>query len=171
MLDLHTERLDFELVGEQTDPDEVLPVFNTNRDWIAASDHFAGSKSWNRSDVEMHLWQESLRENSVSFGIRWAETGDLVALGTLLEPHPGREVPMIGLLLVHGDWQRRGIGGEAATGLEGWLTDRGWDRVLVTVLEECPRVRIFWERRGFRVRELKKDQDKRSVWVLGKGLP
>lgn len=170
MMELRTDRLILEPVGEQTDPEEVLPIFNSNPDWIAASDSSADKTSWQRSDVEMHLWQESLRENSVSLAIRWRHTGEMVGLAALLKPHPERQVPMIGLLLIHGEWQRRGIGAETLEALEGWLVESGWNRVLATVLEACPDVRRFWEHQGFRAGETGEDQDKRHVSVLTKEL-
>lgn len=161
-----TERLVFDPFDEITDPAEVLSVINSNPDWVAASDDFAGRTSWELSDAEMHLWKESLRENSVAFLLRWVETDEPVALGGFLEPHPGRNTPMMPLLLVQRTWQRQGIGTEAVGAILGYLADRGWESVLVTVLMACPEVRQFWEARGFEIAGEAADQDKRSVWVL-----
>ncbi len=169
-MELATERLMLEPIGELTDPEEVLSVVNSNPDWVASSDDFAGKSSWHRSDAEMHLWKESVRENSVSFGIRRSEDGELVGLGGFLEPHPDRGVPMVGLLLVHRKWQRRGIGSETVMAIEEHLAERGWAWILVTVLEACPSIREFWERSGFEINERTRDQDTRPVWVPGKHL-
>jgi RimJ/RimL family protein N-acetyltransferase len=165
-VELQTERLRFLPLGESSDSDEVLPVFNSNPEWIAASNDYAGQGEWDRSDVEMHLWKESMRENSVAFLLRSLETEELIGLGGFLEPHPEREIPMIGLLLIHRSWQRRGLGTEAVEAMMEYLGDGDWDRVSVTVLEACPGVGEFWSRLGFEVVEQTHDQDKRAVWVM-----
>jgi GNAT superfamily N-acetyltransferase len=73
---------------------------------------------------------------------------------------------MIGLLLIHRSWQRRGLGTEAVEAMMEYLGDGDWDRVSVTVLEACPGVGEFWSRLGFEVVEQTHDQDKRAVWVM-----
>lgn len=163
-------RLTFEPLGEESDPAEVLPLFNSNPEYVAASDDFAGTRRWEMDDVERHLWQESQRENSVSLGFRWTPTGELVGLLAMLEPHPERGQPMLGLLLVHGEWQWRGIGTEVLGAVERWLAGRGWSEVLAPVLEVLPEARSFFQARGYTLREETRDQDKRAVWVLGKAL-
>lgn len=169
-MDLRTPDLAFETLDEASDPAEILPIFNSNPDWVAASNDFAGKTSWNHSDAEMHLWKESRREDSVAFGLRSLQTDELIGLGGLLLPHPTRLQPMVGLLLIHREWQERGLGTQTATALADWLTEAGWQQILATVLKACPGVLRFWNSRGYEIVECAKDQDKRPVWVLGREL-
>ena len=50
---LQTRRLILERVGETAQPQEFLPVFNSNPDFIEASEQFSGKRSYDLAEVEM----------------------------------------------------------------------------------------------------------------------
>jgi hypothetical protein len=54
---MSTAHLELHRAGEHTDIEALLTVFNSNPQWIATTNDFAGQTSCDRSDVEMFLWQ------------------------------------------------------------------------------------------------------------------
>ncbi len=119
---IETARLRLSPVGESDQPAEFLEVFNTNEDFIEASEQFTGRRAYELSDAEMYLWQETNRENSRCLAIHLRDTGALVGTVCLLVPHDKEPYPWVGLLLIHGHHQRRGLGTEVVSALEGVLT-------------------------------------------------
>jgi len=167
---METERLRLGPVGEADRPDEFLRLFNSNPDFLDASTQFTGKRAYDMSDAEMHLYQETNRENSRCLSIRLRETGELVGNACLVVPHPDEPHPWIGLLIVAGDRQRQGLGAEAASAIERELGAEGWSEVRLGVLKANPDARRFWERLGYVVVDERLDNDKRPVWVMRKAL-
>lgn len=167
---IETTRLLLEPVSDADDPTKLLPVFNTNPDFIEASAQFTGKTQYDLSDVEMYLWQGIEGEGSRCLAIRRREDGRLVGTASLLAPNPRDGVPWIGLLVVSGDAQGGGLGTEAARAIETALAEEGWPEVRLAVLRARPAIRAWWERRGYAFLDERLDQDKRPVWVLSKRL-
>ena len=167
---LQTRRLILEPVGETAQPQEFLPVFNSNPDFIEASEQFSGKRSYDLAEVEMYLWQESVRDNSRCLAIRLRETGALVGTAALVAPHPDGPYPWIGLLLIDGTRQRQGLGTEAATAVEQALAEEGWTEIRLSVMRANPDARRFWERLGYAVYGERPDNDKRPCWLMRKLL-
>ncbi len=155
---IETQRLTIGPVGERPNPEEFLPVFNSNPDFIEAS------------DVEIYLWQETSRENSRCVEIRSRETGELLGTAALLVPHYDEPIPWIGLLLIGGDRQRQGLEAEAAGAIERALASEGWTELHLGVMKANPAARRFWEGFGYEVYDERLDNDKRPVWVMRKQL-
>jgi RimJ/RimL family protein N-acetyltransferase len=124
-----TARLELHWAGEHTDIDALLEVFNSNPQWIAATNDFAGQTTYDRSDVEMFLWQGTMREASRCLEIR--ERGNDKPIGVLawIAPHPRDHCPWIGSIVLRADRQRGGLGREVLQELEPRLALEGWERV------------------------------------------
>jgi ribosomal protein S18 acetylase RimI-like enzyme len=161
---INTPRLRIAPVGPGEDPEEFLPVFNSNPDFLEAAD---GKSSYDRGDAEMYLYSESNRENGRCLAIRERDGGSLVGTAALLVPHPGNYA-WIGLLIVDGKQQGRGFGREAVLAVEDALAREGWDEVRLSVLKSNEPALPFWKRLGYRVVEEKEDTAGRPCWVLGK---
>jgi RimJ/RimL family protein N-acetyltransferase len=151
-------------------PEEYLELFNSNPDFIEASEQFTGKRSYDPSDAEMYLWVETNRENSRCLAIRQRDTGELIGTVSLLVPHHREPYPWIGLLLIHGQHHRRGFGTEAATAIEEALAREGWPEIRLGVMQANPGARTFWERLGYAVLDERLDQDKRPSWIMRKPL-
>lgn len=163
---LETERLLIGSVGQDDDPDEFVPIFNSNPDYLEASD---GKRVFDRVDIERYLYAESSRENGRCLAIRLRETGVLVGAIALLVPHPGG-YPWIGLLILDSAYQRRGLGRETAAAIENELRREGWNELRLGVLMSNERAFPFWDAVGFSVVETRNDTGGRPCWVLKKNL-
>ncbi len=166
-VEIETERLLIAPVGPGDRPEEFLPVFNSNADYLEAAED---KERYQLEDVELYLWQETTRENSRCLAIRLKESGELIGTACLLVPHPREPAPWIGLLLLRRDQQRRGLGAEAAAAIEAALVDEGWEEVHLAVLTSRPEARRFWERQGYAVDDERPNNNKRLCWVMRKEL-
>jgi RimJ/RimL family protein N-acetyltransferase len=167
---LGTRRLRLSPVRESDRPEEFLDLFNSNPDFIEASEQFTGKRSYDLSEAEKYLWVETTQENSRCLAIRLRETGELAGTACLLVPHHNEPYPWIGLLLIHGQHQRQGLGTEAAVSIQEALAREGWPEVRLGVLQANPGARRFWERLGYHVFDERPDQDKRPCWIMRKRL-
>lgn len=75
----------------------------------------------------------------------------VVGWAEVLDEHPRDGVPWIGLLEVHADEQRRGLGREAVGALLGWARSRGARALRLGVDEGNDVGLAFWQRLGFAV--------------------
>lgn len=166
-VEIETERLLMVPVGPNDRPEEFLPVFNTNADYLEAAE---GKERYQFDDVVMYLWQETMRENSRCLALRLRETNELVGTACLLVPHPREPVPWIGLLLLRRDQQRRGLGAEATAAIEAALAAEGWGEVHLAVLSSRPEARRFWERQGYAVYDERLNSNQNPCWVMRKEL-
>lgn len=170
---IETDRLVLSLLNQHDEdlrPEEFLRVYNTNPDWIDASTQFTGVKAYTLNDVEMALWEETLRENSRCFNIRLKPSGELIGVAYLVAPHPTGNFAALGLLILRRDCQRRGVGSEALAAIEKSLAAEGWSAVEAAVMQSTPGARTFFERNGYSVVREDRDQDKRACWVMRKDL-
>ena len=156
-----------EPVGPDTQPETLLDVFNSNPDFLWASEE---KYPYTADEIAMYLFTETNRENSRCLLIRLAEGGEIVGIAALVAPHPEAGCPWIGLLLIDAQWQGQGIGAETASLLEDMLAAEGWQEARLSVLKANPRAKRFWERRGYRVTAEGQDQDRRPCWVMSKAL-
>lgn len=167
---IQTLRVRVSPVGEAEQPDKFLELFNSNPDFIEASEPFTGRRTYELADAEMYLAQETSRENSRCLAVRLLETDALVGTACLLVPHDREPYPWIGLLLIHHDYQGQGLGAEVAGVLEETLIGEGWSEVRLSVLQANPDARRFWERLGYAVFDERSDQDRRPCWAMRKLL-
>lgn len=165
-MQIGTPRLRIVSVGQEDDPEEFLAVFNTNPDYLEASE---GKRTYDRGNVEQYLYTESSRENGRCLAIRRSPDGSLVGTAALLVPHPGG-CPWIGLLIIRGDEQAQGLGREAALAIEDALAKEGWHEVRLGVLKNTERAFSFWTSVGYTVVEETGDAAGRPCWVLSKQL-
>lgn len=165
-----TARLELHRASEHTDIDPLLTVFNSNPEWIATTNDFAGQTSYDRSDVEMFLWQVTMGEGSTCFEIRDPAQDELVGVLAWMAPHPRDRCPWIGCIVLRADRQRQGFGREVFRALERLLAAARWERVRASPLVTQPWAHAFLESLGFTPVEERLDQDKRRCMVMEKLL-
>jgi GNAT superfamily N-acetyltransferase len=117
---------------------------NSNPDFVDASEGLTGKRQYGLDEIGLHLWQESVRENSTFLVIRLRATTEVVGCAAMLVPNPDDQLPWVGLLLIDADRQRRGLGTEVVNAIEDFLTGAGWNRVRLNVLTALPGPRRFW---------------------------
>lgn len=165
-----TARLELHRASEQTDIDALLEVFNSNPQWIAATNDLAGPTNCDRSDVEMFLWQATMREDGACLEVRVAEQEAPVGVVAWISPHPRDRCPWIGCIVLHADHQRRGLGSEVLRAVEQLLAAAGWERVRASPPLVQPSAQAFLQSHGYIPIEERLDQDKRRCMVMEKSL-
>src|SRR5687768_1807166 len=165
-----TARLELHRANRHTDIDVLLEVFNSNPEWIATTNDFAGQTSYDRSDVEMFLWQATMREDGACLEARVAGQEGPVGVVAWIAPHPRDRCPWIGCILIHADHHRRGLGREVIRAVEQLLAAAGWERVLACPPLAQPSALAFFESLGYTPVEERLDQDKRRCMVMEKVL-
>ena len=162
-----TERLLMRPVSVDDDPAEFVAVFNTNPEFIEASEE---KSAYDHGEVEAYLYSESNRENGRCLAIRLRDEGTLIGTAALLVPHPPAGCPWVGLLIIHRDWQGQRLGREATIAIEEALAAEGWPEVRLSVLKTNADALPFWERLGYRIIDERHDTTGRPCWVLAKEL-
>lgn len=162
---IETPRLVISSVRPGCDADEFLAIFNSNPDYLEASD---GKRTYERSDVEIYLYAETNREDGRCLQIRLGQGNTLVGTAALLVPHTDG-YPWIGLLIIDADYQKDGLGREAARALETALAEEGWKEVRLGVLKRNERALPFWKNCGYGVVE-ERDSSTGPCWVMAKTL-
>ena len=165
-----TARLELHRASDHTDIDALLEVFNSNPEWIATTNDFAGQTSYDRSDVEMFLWQATMREDGACLEARVAGQKGPVGVVAWIAPHPRDRCPWIGCIVLHADHQRRGLGSEVFLAVEQLLAAAGWERVRASPPLAQPSAQAFLESLGYTPVEERLDQDKRRCMVMEKLL-
>ncbi len=170
-MNLSTHRLRIHPVTDLADISVLASVFNTNPDFIEASEQINGKRAYTREDIEMYVWQESTRENSHCLAIRLGDTEEVVGTAALLVPNPDDGRPWLGLLVIGQPWQRLGLAREAVTVIERWLGAEGWAEVRLNVMTSNHGALQFWKRCGYSPVERSRDLGGRHVHIMAKRLP
>jgi RimJ/RimL family protein N-acetyltransferase len=165
-----TARLELHRAGDHSDIDALLAVFNSNPQWIAAINDFAGQTRFARSDVEMFLWQATMREHGACLEVRPAGQQGPVGVVAWIASHPRDRCPWIGCIVLRADHQRRGLGSEVFRAVEQLLVTAGWERVRASPPLAQPSAQAFLESLGYIPVEERLDQDKRQCMVMEKPL-
>lgn len=149
---------------------DLLPVFNSNPDFLAISEPGTGRRSNDLEDIRKLLREELERPDSRCLAIWTRQERRLVGLACLLVPHPREPFPWLGLLIIDGRCQGQGYGAEALRTLEAGIVAEGWPELRLGVLKANPSARRFWEREGFHEYDDTADSDNRPCWLMRKPL-
>jgi GNAT superfamily N-acetyltransferase len=155
---------------EDLQPAELLPIFNTNPEWIDASFEFTGKSAVDTGYVEMMIWQESLREDSLLFSLRQEASVQLAGIMAAVVPAPGEGFAMIGVILLAKEFQGKGLGREALEFIEGVCRTRGFDELRASAMQAIPCHREFFEHCGYELIREGLDQNKRACWIFRRNL-
>ncbi|OGO26212.1 MAG: hypothetical protein A2W33_08980 [Chloroflexi bacterium RBG_16_52_11] len=165
-----TNRLVLKQIDETTELAELLPIFNSNPDFIEASEPSTRKRLYALSDVQQYLWQESVRDNSYCLTIRSKETGQIIGTAALLDPNPNDQLAWIGLLLMDSQHQNQGFGAEAAIAIEQYFVSEGRGEARLSVLQSNLKAKRFWEKLGYSVITERPDNNQRLCWLMSKKL-
>lgn len=169
---LETARLRISFTEKQAEDltsAEVLPIINSNPDFVDELEGYVGKRAYTLGEIEKTRrgnWRDHLRV----FAVRLKEGGQLIGYGDVLAPHPRGRWAAIGLLVIHSDWQSAGLGREVVLAIDAMLTLEGWPEVEVVVFHERPRSRRFWESCGYRFERDSIAENGHLCWLLRKSL-
>lgn len=165
-----TPRLELHHAGANVDVGELIEVFNSNPQWVAATNDLAGQTSYDRTDAEMYLWQGVMAANSACVAIHNRPGGMLIGIMSWIAPHPHDGCPWLGSLVVNAIHQRRGLGREALMAVEKLLAAEGWRSIRACPFVVTPGARAFLAALGYTPVKERIDQDKRRCMVMQKTL-
>ncbi len=151
------------------EPEEFLEVLNSDPAFVEASFLNTGKTQFDLDDASMFLWQSEVMENSHLFAVRELN-GRLVAVLTLLIPHPKVQQPWIGVLMIHRDLGFNDVAVPLLAALERSLTIGGWDAVYVSPMESQRETIQHWLSYNYKFIEARTDNNEREVHVLRKSL-
>lgn len=167
---IKTKRLSLHPAVDLDDLAALQEVFNSNPEFVAASEQGSGKCAYTQDDTGMYVWQESNRENTHCLAIYRNDTRELIGTIALQVPNPADGHPWIGLLVIGKPWQRQGLGEEVITAIERRLALEGRHEVWLNVMTPNEGARRFWDRCGYRVVQEDRDQDGRAVVMMVKRL-
>ena len=145
-----TERLDVRGV-EEADIDGLVAVYLSNPQVIAVTEGSAGEPGhYDREMLERDLWMSELDDARHTAGLFLREDATCIGVIDWLERNPEDGSPWIGLVMVHGEHQRRGYGREAVLGLFEMGREQGWTRVRAAAIAADPATRGLYEAVGMR---------------------
>ncbi|MFD6533431.1 GNAT family N-acetyltransferase [Streptomyces sp. NPDC060184] len=148
---------------------ELVDLYTSNPEYCRAAGEY------DPDDVRADRVEADLREESAAEGgevlLARDERGRLVGLLCLLDRHPTDGLPWIGLLMVHGDVRRKGIGRSLAALVEERFTGEGRSGIRLAVLENNPGALSFWSALGWQEIDRRADREHgRPCHVLHKLL-
>ncbi|MGZ5444569.1 MAG: GNAT family N-acetyltransferase [Thermoanaerobaculia bacterium] len=101
------------------------------------------------ADILGPLAPEHARGTKHVFGLQ--RDDELIGVAELLDGYPSAQEWFIGLLLLHPEHRRGGLGARVCAALLDWIRVRGGVAVRLVVQHQSPLARVFWERQGFSV--------------------
>jgi GNAT superfamily N-acetyltransferase len=149
-LPLTTTRLVLDEPGEE-DLAGILDVALSNPVFLATHEGSGGEPG--RYDLDVLTRDLALADADPTrhvLVIRDRDSGTVVGWADTLDRHPRDDVPWIGLLELHADQQRQGLGREAADALADWYRQRGEGRLRVGVDDGNDGAAAFWRAVGYR---------------------
>lgn len=141
------------LVLDEPDDDDlagILEVALSNPDFLATHEGSGGEPG--RYDLDMLARDLALAGVDPArhvLVIRDRDGGTVVGWADALDRHPRDDVPWIGLLELHADHQRRGLGREAAQALAESYRSQGESRLRLGVDDGNDRAAAFWRALGY----------------------
>jgi RimJ/RimL family protein N-acetyltransferase len=148
-LPLTTARLVLDEPSEDDLPG-MLAVALSNPGFLATHEGSAGVPG--RYDIDMLARDLAVAQSDASrhaLVIRRRDDGAVVGMAETLDQHPGDQVPWIGLMQLHADMQRQGLGGEAAEALADAYRSSGVSRLRLGVDDGNDGASAFWRALGY----------------------
>ncbi|MER6627725.1 GNAT family N-acetyltransferase [Streptomyces sp. NPDC000987] len=148
----------------------VVELYASNPEYCRAAGEY------DPEDVRPDQVESDLRDEVGIDGcevlLAWDEQNTVIGLISLLDQHPKDGHPWIGMLIVHGAVQRRGLGRELATAIEDRFRAAGQEDLRLCVFESMPSSLAFWTALGWQeIRRGATNEHGKPVIVLQKTLP
>jgi RimJ/RimL family protein N-acetyltransferase len=130
-----TPRLTASEVDEE-DIAELLEVHLSNQAYLDLTEGSGGAAgAYDRGMLERDLAMSDMTPGRHTAALRLRDGGACVGVLDWMDENPNDGVPWIGLVMVHAEYQRRGLAAEAITGLADHGRSAGWMRLREGVLE------------------------------------
>lgn len=164
-------KFEYKEVRTEEEIQDAFAIYASNPEYFEIVSH----KVPTRNDVEMDMLTkpDGLAGERKHYGV-YCLNGEAVALTDILEGFPEDDVYYIGLFMIKGDKQRRGLGRSLFLQLAETARAKGFERIRLGVVEENQKGLAFWETMGLaQIRTVKAESgtDREGViFVLEKKL-
>lgn len=160
--------------AEAGDLDDLLAVYTSNPAYLALTEGSHGEPGrYDRGMLERDFMLAQMTPGRHMLSVITKDGAGAIGVLDWMEQNPSDGYPWIGLVMVHGERQREGLGAEAVEGLLDRLRGRGMRAVRAGVIERNPAGRALMERLGFaRVSEttMRMSAAEERVWVFERSL-
>jgi len=129
---------------ERSDFPSVVAVYQSNPAYNCLRNGSPG--------LSLEQWTAEYEETLSLMDGRWLAVcaGEvLIGVSHVRTHHPREGKGWISLILLHADWQRKGLGREAVSLLEGWFQSEGCSQVHTGVITENEPALRFWGALGY----------------------
>ena len=134
---------------EEADLDGLLAVYLSHPEVLAVTEGSAGEAGhYDRGMLERDLTLAQMTPGRHMLSVI-SKDGGVIGVLDWMERNPSDGHPWIGLVMVHGERQREGLGAEAVAGLLACLRRPGVAAVRAGVIERNPAGRALMQRLGF----------------------
>ncbi|SFS60509.1 GNAT family N-acetyltransferase [Marininema halotolerans] len=143
-----TRRLQIDKV-DTPDLVTLLPIYQSNPTYV----------NWTEGSLDEHGhlailqrdWQIAASTSGQHLAaIREKKEDKVIGILEWYDENPTDHYPWLGLLIIHGDEQRKGLGREATEGFISYIKDTTtWRALRIGVLEENHLAQTFWQSLGF----------------------
>jgi RimJ/RimL family protein N-acetyltransferase len=144
----------------------LLPVYNSNPFFLKLAE---GKPEVTLEDLARDF-EDRGREGAHHVLLRTRD-GATVGVVQVLEENPNDGRAWLGLLVLHAEWQRRGLAREVVEALSRWLRDNGRDELRLGVLGKNARVVAAWAALGFRGLDVIESERWGRVIRMARALP
>jgi RimJ/RimL family protein N-acetyltransferase len=132
------------------DLESLLEVYLSNPRTLAVTEGSAGEPGrYDRGMLERDLWIAGMEPERTAAALMLSSSDEPVGAMDWVERHPERDIPWLGMLMLHADHQRQGLGREALEGLAVHGRSRGWRAMGAGCLSDDSRAGAFLTACGF----------------------
>jgi GNAT superfamily N-acetyltransferase len=126
------------------DLEALLEVYLSNPRTLAVTEGSGGEPGrYDRGMLERDLWIAGVEPERTAAALVLSSSGEPVGAMDWVERHLERDIPWLGMLMLHADHQRQGLGREALEGLAAQGRSRGWPALGAGCLADDARARAF----------------------------
>ena len=126
------------------DIEALLEVYLSNPRTLAVTEGSAGEPGrYDRGMLERDLWIAGMEPERTAAALMLSSSDEPVGAIDWVERHPERDIPWLGMLMLHADHQRQGLGREALDGLAAHGRARGWKSLGAGCLSDDSRAAAF----------------------------
>lgn len=145
-----TDRLQIREV-EARDLEDLHAVFASNADFLWLRENIAATNAGYDLTALSHYWEHAaLDPGRYVLSVCAKQGGPAIGLVDFVDQSPADGMPWIGLVVIHADHQRRGVGSEAVMAVTAHLQLQGHSAVRMAVLEDNEAGKEFARSLGFK---------------------
>lgn len=151
---------------DERDADVVFALYKTNPQYFDAM-HSIPTLESVKDDLTALPPKKTAEDK---FYLGFYEGNSLIAIMDLILAFPNERTVFIGLFMVDGAWQGKGIGSLIVTQSLDYLQSLGFSVCRLGYVKTNPQSRAFWEKNGFLPTGVQSQQEHYTIVIMEKGI-